>query len=83
MKQKYTMIIESMKAIAINSNQLRRDLRGVKMSMRERWKLLDEDYAKPYDERIELYACDEAKAEIKAMREKYPDYSLTEYSDAF
>ena len=78
---KYTMIIESMHAIAIKSDQVTRNLRGLKMSMKERWKLLEEDFSKSYDERIELYACEEAKAEIKAMREKYPDYSLTEYSN--
>lgn len=81
--RKYVQVIDSMKAIAMRSDQLQRDLRGQKMSMKDRWKLLEQDYQKPFEERLELYACEEAKKEFEEAKTEYPDYSYTEWSPAF
>lgn len=81
---KYVQTIESMRAIAIRSDQLVRFLKdGQKMKPRDRMRILEEDYKKTYEERLELYACDQAKEEFKAARAKHPDYGITEWTPAF
>lgn len=81
---KYVTTIESMRAIAIRSDQLVREIKdGHKMSMRERMRILEEDYQKTYEERLELYACEQAKAEFEEARRKHPDYGLTEWTPSF
>lgn len=81
---KYVQIIQSMRAIAIRSDQLVRDIpNGQKMKPRERMAILEEDYQKTYEERLELYACEQAKEEFKAARAKHPDYGITEWTPAF
>lgn len=81
---KYVQIIQSMRAIAIRSDQLVRDIpNGQKMKPRERMAILEEDYKKTYEERLELYACEQAKTEFEEARAKHPDYGITEWTPAF
>ena len=80
---KYVEIIDSMKAIAVRSDQLQKDYRGSDLPPKEIYKLLKADQKRPFEERLNLYACERAKKEFEEARTKYPDYTFTEYCNAF
>ena len=78
---RYVDIIDSMQAIAMRSDQITRHIpNGGKMSLKERMKILEEDRNKPFEERIELYACEKAKREWAEAKAKHPTYTYTEWT---
>lgn len=80
---KYVEIVDSMKAIAVRSDQLQKNYKGSGLPPKEIYKRLDEDRKRPFEERLNLYGCEQAKKEFEEAKAKYPDYDFTEYCNAF
>lgn len=77
---KYTRFSEKHNTLYINTKQLLPNTSG--LSWKEHCKANDEAFKMSLDERIEKYACEEAKQEIQSELEKHKGCKISEYANA-
>ena len=74
---KYTFFDTKNNILYINSNQLLPCTKG--MSFKEYHKAYDKAFTMSYKERINQFACNEAKEEIKKELKAHKDCKISEY----